>query len=57
MKFRTNISGLCTWCRAAKETSVHIFWACPAIRSFWSLLRNKLALVFGQVKLSAYMVL
>eukprot|EP00249_Psilotum_nudum_P003273 c16666_g1_i2 orf=307-825(+) len=51
------ISGLCPWCKAAKESSLHLFWSCPAVRRFWGKMNSKLKQIFGNVKLSAHMVL
>eukprot|EP00249_Psilotum_nudum_P032291 c47621_g1_i1 orf=1-222(-) len=47
LRNRIDISGLCPWCKVAKETPMHLFWACPAVRKFWSYIRNFLSLVFG----------
>lgn len=51
------ISGLCAWCKRAKEDSLHLFWACPMTRCFWMEVSRKLKCIFGHAKLSAHMVL
>eukprot|EP00249_Psilotum_nudum_P010302 c22461_g1_i2 orf=3-665(-) len=57
LRNRIDISGLCPWCRVAKETIIHLFWACPAVRNFWSSIRMQLAMVFGKIKIETHMVL
>lgn len=50
-------SGLCPWCRVAKETSLHLFWACPCLRRFWKEVKDRLCQVFGFCRITAHMVL
>eukprot|EP00249_Psilotum_nudum_P027936 c36211_g1_i1 orf=31-1095(+) len=57
LRYRKDVLGLCPWCKAASETTIHLFWGCPTIRGFWGKFNKYLRLVFGQVNLAAHMVL
>eukprot|EP00249_Psilotum_nudum_P036765 c8667_g1_i1 orf=22-435(+) len=57
MKFKSDISGLCPWCKAASKTLIHLFWTCPIVKSYWFHITQGLNQVFKDVKLAAHMVL
>eukprot|EP00249_Psilotum_nudum_P004358 c17874_g1_i1 orf=402-857(+) len=51
------ISDLCPWCKAARETRLHLFWSCPATKGFWGVFGKKPKRIFGVGRLTMHMVL
>eukprot|EP00249_Psilotum_nudum_P012168 c23619_g2_i1 orf=236-562(+) len=51
------VSRLCPWCKSSRETTVHLFWACPMVMGYWWQYNRLLKRVFGCIRISAHMVL
>lgn len=40
MRSWPGISGLCPWCKVARESMIDLFWSCPCLKSFWLEVRS-----------------